>query len=478
MIPLHHTAPAPASSVGPYRRGVLNFGLMPDALSRRMFLSSLAAPALLSAQTQSKPNIIFVLADDLGFGDLGCFGQQLIQTPNIDRLATEGMRFTDAYAGSTVCAPSRCCLMTGFHTGHALVRGNGNRPPLGEADITVAEALKPVGYKTGCFGKWALGEAQTSGVPNLQGFDEFYGYYSQTHAHTYYPTHLWRNMTYQLIRENRGARQDAYSHDLVTDAAFEWIDTVAGDPFFCYLAYTIPHADNELGADTGDGQPVPDYGIYADKPWPNPEKGFAAMITRMDRDVGRLMDLLQQKGVDENTLIIFSSDNGPHKEGGHSPNFFESQGGLRGIKRDFYEGGIRVPTLARWPGKVKAGSVSAHPWANWDFLATACELAGVKAPPTDGVSIVPTLLGKPQKEHEYLYWEMDMPNGGMQAVRMGKWKGVRYAAKTPIEVYDLSEDLAERNDLAKKHPEIVKRVEEAFRDAHVNSPHFPLRGVG
>lgn len=432
----------------------------------------MAAPALLHGQAQRKPNIIFILADDLGYGDLGCYGQQRIQTPNIDRLAAEGMRFTDAYAGSTVCAPSRCTLMTGFHTGHALVRGNGNRPPLDE-DVTVAEVLKTAGYQTGCFGKWALGEAQTTGIPKEQGFDEFYGYYSQTHAHTYYPTHLWRNRTYQLLRDNRGARREAYSHDLVTEAAFDWVDKVAADPFFCYLAYTIPHADNELGADTGDGQPVPDYGIYADKPWPAPEKGFAAMITRMDRDVGRLVELLKEKGVDEDTLIIFSSDNGPHKEGGHNPAFFESQGGLRGIKRDFYEGGIRVPAIARWPGKVKAGTVSEQPWAFWDFLATAADIAEAEAPPTDGISILPTLLGQEQSQHEYLYWEIQI-RGAMQAVRMGRWKGVRYALDKPIEVYDLSQDRAERNDLAAQHPEIVKRVEAAFADAHVDSARFPL----
>ena len=445
---------------------------MSQKLTRRAFLASAAAPALLSAQGGRKPNIIFILADDLGYGDLGCYGQQRIQTPNIDRLAAEGMRFTDAYAGSTVCAPSRCTLMTGFHTGHALVRGNGNRPPLDE-DVTVAEVLKKAGYKTGGFGKWALGEAQTTGIPNEQGFDEFFGYYSQTHAHTYYPTHLWRNRTYELLRENRGAQRSGYSHDLVNDAAMDWIGKVSGDPFFCYLAYTIPHADNELGADTGDGQPVPDYGIYADKPWPAPEKGFAAMITRMDRDVGRLVELLKEKGVDEDTLILFSSDNGPHKEGGHNPAFFESQGGLRGIKRDFYEGGIRVPAIARWPGKVKAGTVSEQPWAFWDFLATAADIAGAGAPPTDGISILPTLLGKPQPQHEYLYWEIQIRDA-MQAVRMGKWKGVRYALNKPIEVYDLSQDRAERNDLAAQHPEIVERVKAAFADAHVNSARFPL----
>ena len=444
------------------------------SLTRRSFLSTVAAPALLPAQS-GKPNIIFILADDLGYGDLGCYGQQRIATPHLDRMAAEGVRFTDAYAGSTVCAPSRCCLMTGFHTGHALVRGNGNRPPL-DQDVTVAELLRGAGYRTGCFGKWALGEAHTPGLPTRQGFERFYGFLSQTHAHTYYPTHLWDDERYALIRGNRGARKDAYSHDLVMDRCLDWIGQVAdGDaPFFCYLAPTIPHADNELGADTGDGQPVPDYGQYASEPWPNPEKGFAAMITRMDRDIGRLFDLLREKGADSDTLILFTSDNGPHREGGHRPTYFESQGGLRGIKRDFYEGGIRVPAIARWPGKVAPNRVSSHPWANWDFLATACDAAGIKAPKTDGLSFLPEMLGRNQDRHDYLYWEITIGGKAMQAARLGRWKGVRYGADAPVEIYDLESDLSEKNDLAPSKPELVAQIKRVFSEAHADSVHFPL----
>ncbi|MEZ5363286.1 MAG: arylsulfatase [Bryobacterales bacterium] len=432
-------------------------------LTRRDFLASTAAAVPLAAQ-QPKPNIIFILADDLGYGDLGCYGQTRISTPNIDRIAREGMRFTQAYAGSTVCAPSRCCLMTGLHTGHARVRGNaaanGPRPPLAPEDATVAEMMQKAGYKTGAFGKWALGEAHTSGRPNLKGFDQFYGYYNQTHAHSYYPTHLWENERYTLIRENRGSQRSGYSHDLIAQKALDWVDDAAGSPFFLYLAFTTPHADNELGADTGDGMPVPDYGEYADKPWPTTEKGFAAMITRMDRDIGRLLDLLKKKGVDGDTLILFSSDNGPHQEGGHDPKFFESQGGLRGIKRDMYEGGVRVPALARWPGRVKPGVVSKQVWAFWDFFPTACDLAGI-APPAglDGVSIVPALDGKSLAERPPLYWEFHERNNTAMAARDGDWKAVRKSPKAPIELYDLSQDVAERHDVAARNPQVVAKME-------------------
>ena len=449
-------------------------------LTRRSFLAASAAALPLAAQ-QRKPNIIFILADDLGYGDLGCYGQTRISTPNLDRIAREGMRFTQAYAGSTVCAPSRCCLMTGLHTGHARVRGNstptGPRPPLSPEDVTVAELMKKAGYRTGCFGKWALGEAHSTGRPNLKGFDRFYGYLSQSHAHDYYPPHLWENDTYTLIRGNRGAQRNAYSHDLIAEKCLDWVDQVAGDPFFLYLAFTTPHADNELGSDTGDGMPVPDYGEYADKPWPNTEKGFAAMITRMDRDIGRLLRLLERKGVADDTLILFSSDNGPHREGGHDPNYFESQGGLRGIKRDMYEGGIRVPTLARWPGRIEEGVVSDQVWAFWDFLPTACDIAGVASPRgLDGVSILPALEGKPLADRPPLYWEFHERNNTAVAARDGDWKAVRKTPSSPVELYDLSKDQAERNDLAARSPEVAKRMAALLESERTDSPAFPIRG--
>ena len=320
-------------------------------MNRRQFLvSTLATGTAAYAQSSpSKPNIIFIMADDLGYGDLSCYGQKTIQTPNIDRLATEGMRFTQVYAGATVCAPSRCTLMTGKHQGHALVRGN--RSPevaLRPEDVTVAEVLKRAGYTTALYGKWGVGGPVTSGRPNLKGFDDFFGYLSQWHAHTYYPEHLWENETERFIRGNLGRRQGDYSHDLFTDRALKFLDRQHDKPFFLYLPYTIPHTNNELGRATGDGMEVPDYGSYADRDWPNPEKGFAAMIERLDRDVGRILDKLRDRGMDEDTIVFFTSDNGPHREGGHDPDFFGSRGPLRGIKRDLYEGGIRVPT----PGPV------------------------------------------------------------------------------------------------------------------------------
>jgi arylsulfatase A-like enzyme len=449
--------------------------------TRRSFLAAaLAAAARPLAAQARRPNIVFILADDLGYGDLGCYGQTRILTPNLDRVAREGMRFTQAYAGSPVCAPSRCSLMTGLHSGHALVRNNagprGPRPPLGPDDTTFFELLQRAGYRTGAFGKWAMGDAHDTGRPNEKGVEQFYGYYNQTHAHDYYPTHLWENEKYVLLRGNRGASKQAYSHDLVADKALDWIGRNAGAPFLAYIAFTIPHADNELGHDTGDGQPVPDYGPYAEKPWPTPEKGFAAMITRMDRDVGRLLDLLRDKGIDDNTLILFSSDNGPHQEGGHEPTFFESQGGLRGIKRDLYEGGIRVPTLARWPGRVPAGTVSEEVWAFWDFLPTACELAGVAGPGgLDGVSIVPALEGRPLPSRPPLYWEFGQSGRFAQAVRDGKWKAIRNRLDDPLELYDLSHDPGERRNIAAENREVLEKMSALIAANHVESPDFPSR---
>jgi arylsulfatase A-like enzyme len=432
-----------------------------------------------------KPSIIFILADDLGYGDLGCYGQQTIQTPNLDRMAAEGMVFTDHYAGSTVCAPSRCCLMTGLHTGHGLIRGN-DRVPLRPSDTTVAELLKGAGYATGIVGKWGLGEPDTTGVPNRQGFDFFFGYLNQTHAHNYYPDYLWRNeQKVQLsnkvtpINPPGGVATERvqYSADLFTAAALDFVSRNRRRPFFLYLAYTVPHANNESKP---NGMEVPSYGPYANEDWPAPQKGHAAMTTRMDGDIGRLLARLKTLGLDDTTLVRFSSDNGPHKEGGADPEFFNSSGPLRGIKRDLYEGGIRVPLIARWPGHIAAGSGTNHVSAFWDFLPTCCDLAGV-APPRgiDGLSMVPTLLGKPdeQKQHPYLYWEFH-EQGKKQAVRMGDWKGVRLdVAKdpnAPIELYNLKDDLGEQHNVAAQHPEIVARIAEIMREARTPSEHWPL----
>ena len=440
----------------------------------------------------NRPNIIFILADDLGYGDLGCYGQKTIQTPNIDKMAAEGMRFTDHYAGSTVCAPSRCCLMTGKHTGHAWVRGNA-RVPLRPSDVTVAELLKQAGYTTGIIGKWGLGEPETTGVPNKQGFDYWFGYLNQRHAHNYYPGYLWKNEEkFELKNEVNhviggrdrtpggvATKRVEYSHDLFAADALRFVGQNRDKPFFLYLALTIPHANNEAG---NKGMEVPSFGPYADKDWPDPQKGHAAMITRMDGDIGKLMEKIKTLGLDDKTLVMFSSDNGPHKEGGGDPAFFNSSGPLRGYKRALYEGGIRVPLIARWPGKIKAGSISHHISAFWDFLPTCCELVGVQAPNgIDGISMLPTLLGHDgqQKKHEYLYWEFH-EQGKKQAVRMGRWKGVRLnvAKKSngPIELYDLQNDIGEKNNVADQHPQIVAEIEELMKTARIPNEHFPWPG--
>ncbi len=445
-------------------------------MNRREFIG-VSGAGLLGAQPPAKrPNIIFILADDLGYGDLGCYGQTRIQTPNLDRMASEGMRFTQAYAGSTVCAPSRCCLMTGLHTGHSLSRGNRYPDyPLRPQDVTVTELLKKAGYRTGLIGKWSLGQLGSTGYPTRKGFDEWFGYFSQTHAHNYYPEHLLENDSAHLCRGNFGAIRKDYAHDLFTDRALKFVEKKDSRPFFLHLAYTIPHANNELGRDTGDGMEVPSYEPYEKENWPKPVKGFAAMITRMDADIGKLMERLKATGQAENTLIIFSSDNGPHREGGHDPDFFTSSGPLRGIKRNLYEGGIRVPTLAHWPGAIKPGQVSDHCWAFWDFLPTAAELAGVSAPSgLDGISFAPTLLGGSQRKHEYLYWEFH-ERGFHQAVRMGDWKGVRLGLKRPVELYDLKSDIGEKSNIAARHPDVVRKIEQIMVSGRTDSAEFVVR---
>ncbi|HOS94000.1 MAG TPA: arylsulfatase [Armatimonadota bacterium] len=422
-----------------------------------------------------RPNIIFILADDLGYGDVGCYGQERIQTPRIDQLAREGVRFTDCYSGSTVCAPSRCCLMTGLHTGHARIRGNAD-VPLRPEDQTVAETLKAAGYATGIVGKWGLGNAGTTGIPNRQGFDEWFGYLDQTLAHNYYPPTLWRNEREVPLLGNQNGATNEYSHDLFTREAEAFIRRHAGGPFFLYLAYTIPHANNELGAKTGNGMEVPSDVPYTDQPWPQPEKNKAAMITRMDRDIGHLMDVLEELDIEEDTIVFFSSDNGPHKEGGIAPAFFGSSGPLRGIKRAMYDGGIRVPMIVRWPGRTPAGAVSDYPWAFWDFLPTAAQLGGAPIPKgLDGLSVVPALLGQPGPEREYLYWEFH-EGGFSQALRMGRWKAVRNSRRSaPIELYDITTDIGEQTDVSTVHPELVAKAEKLFVSARTDSPEFAVK---
>lgn len=452
-------------------------------LASAIFIAGLAVPTLAAPE---KPNIIYVMVDDLGYGDLGCYGQKVIKTPHIDKMAAEGMTFTDHYAGHTVCRPSRLVLWLGQHVGTTKINGNLSHALSGK-EATVAKQLKTAGYATGGVGKWALGHVEAPakidnpGHPNHNGFDYWFGYMNQRNAHNFYPTYLWENMKQVPLAGNviskdpkaRGlvaVKKVTYSHHLMTDRALKFVRDHKDQPFLLHIHWTVPHTNNEGGNFTGDGQEVPDYGSYADRDWPNPEKGFAAMLEIMDNDVGKLLALLKELDLDEKTLVIFTSDNGPHHEGGHKHEFFDSNGPLKGYKRSMHEGGIRVPMIARWPGTVEAGSTSAHPSAFWDFLPTACELAGVEAPKgIDGISYAPTLLGNPQKAHDYLYWS-SREGATSIGVRWNNWKLVKYrqskrkkkdkpeTGPNDWRLYNLDKDIGEDTNIASEHPEIVERI--------------------
>lgn len=445
-------------------------------MNRREFLASSGVAALPVQASPPRPNIVFILADDLGYGDIGCYGQQRMHTPNLDRMANEGMRFSQAYAGSTVCAPSRCALMTGKHTGHATIRGNIKpESGIGEGETTVPALLKRAGYRTGLFGKWGMGGPGTGSVPNTRGFDEFFGYLDQQHAHNAYPEHLWEQQNEFFLTENWFNRKKSFSNDLFTERALRFVDQQGAAPFFLYLPYTIPHANNELGTFNGEGIECPDEQPYSAESWPANERRFAASITRMDRDIGRLLDLLKRKGFDDNTLVIFASDNGPHKEGGHDPAFFHSSGPLRGTKRDLYEGGVRIPAVARWPGKVPAGKTSEFIWAFWDFLPTAAQLAGAAAPSgIDGISFVDGLTGKSAANRRTLYWEFH-ERGFHQAVRRDNWKLVRQGPRQQVELYDVAADIGETHDLARDKAAVVRELEPLFQSMRTESARFPVR---
>jgi arylsulfatase A-like enzyme len=471
----------------------VGFPMNPCAFGFRVVVLFLAVVVGSYAQSAPKPNVVYILADDLGYGELGSYGQKTIQTPHLDRLAAEGMRFTQFYAGNTVCAPSRSVLMTGQHMGHTRVRGNakvddGTAQSLTAADVTIATVLKRAGYATGIVGKWGLGAAGTAGDPRQHGFDYSYGFLNQTHAHNHYPSFLWKNgervpLPNDLVPvgtvEGVGyaTKRVAYADDLFFDEARDFIDRSRARPFFLYLALTVPHANNERSKELGDGQEVPDYGIYADKPWSDAQKGQAAMITRMDARIGELMAQLKKLGLDGKTLVIFTSDNGPHKEGGpkYDPDFLEARGLLTGLKRSMTEGGIRIPFIARWPGRIAAGKVSAHVGYFGDMMATLADLSGAPAPQNlDSISFVPELLGQgKQSKHDYLYWEF-YEKGFSQAVLIGgRWKGIRLLEPSaPIQLYDLANDLGEKTDLAAKNPELVARVAEVMRTAHVDNEYW------
>ena len=427
------------------------------------------------ARSQRKPNVILIVADDLGRGDLGAYGQRFIRTPNLDRMAREGMRFTDAYAASPVCAPSRASFITGLHQGHARIRGNmgrnNERVPLKSEDVTVAEVLKGAGYRTGLVGKWGLGEPGTTGVPGRQGFDYFYGYLNQNHAHDYYPEYLWQNdERVQLNKRN-------YSHDLFTREALAFVRREDERPFFLYLAYTLPHANNELTRKTGNGMEVPTDAPYSREPWTPQQRNYAAMVTRLDADMGELTRLLKEMDIDRETIVIFTSDNGPQgkDEGGYEQEFFDSNGPFRGLKRELYEGGIRVPLIVRWPGRVRAGVTSAYPVTLCDLMPTAASLAGVRTPlKTDGISLQSLLLGGRAPQRESLYWEFH-EGGFAQAVRIGSWKAVRKGLDGAVELYDLKTDIGETRDVSARHPALVRRAEEVMRREHVESEDWPLK---
>jgi arylsulfatase A-like enzyme len=430
--------------------------------------SVLAAPKPMEAPTHNPrrkapaPNVILILADDLGWGDLGCYGQEKIRTPNIDRLAASGMRFTEAYAGNTVCAPSRSALMTGLHSGHGRVRSNV-QVPLEADDITLAEMLKTAGLRCAAVGKWALGWEGTTGHPNRQGFEDWFGFLDQGHAHDYYPSFLWRNGNKFSNWRNANGERIEYAPDWFARFATNYVQVHEDHPFFLYLASTFPHANNELGT---NGMEVPDFGSYAGTDWPRPEKGKAAMIERLDRLVGAIVREVGHSKIAPDTLILFTSDNGPHAEGGVGTNFFRSSGPFRGLKRSLYEGGIRVPLIACWPGHVPPGTTSSLPVAHWDLLPTIAELAGASTPPgLDGVSFAPVLLGKePLRRPPCLYWEFH-EGGYAQAVRFDDWKAVRADTNAPVELYRLSDDPGESRDVAVAHPEIVSRAVRLIADS-------------
>ena len=437
-----------------------------------LLVACLSFGQLVSAQRNSaakKPNIIFILADDLGYGDLGSYGQKLVKTPNLDRLANEGTRFPQVYASAPVCAPSRGSLMTGLHQGHAFIRGNtdknNQRVSIRPQDVTIGEILQKAGYRTGIIGKWGLGEPDTAGIPNKKGFDYFYGYLNQNLAHNYYPDYLWLN------RQKVALGGKSYSADLFAGEALEFIKRERKSPFFLYLAVTLPHANNELNRKTGNGMEIPSDAPYSNKNWTQPNKNFAAMVTKLDDEVGQIHALLKDLKIDDDTIIVFSGDNGPQgtDEGSYDAAFFNSAGGLRGIKRALYEGGIREPMIVRWNNKIKAGETDDFVWAQYDLFATFADIAGAPLPnKTDGISVLPVWLGKQQPKRRFLYWEFH-EGGFVQAVRMGNWKGIRKASVGKIELYDLKKDIAETKDLAADNPKIVVQIAAIMKREHVES---------
>ena len=449
-------------------RGMMTKGITGAVLALWCFAAGAA---------EVKPNVVFILSDDLAQGDLGCYGQKLIETPAIDRMAAEGMRFTQAYCGTSVCAPSRTSLMTGLHSGHAPVRGNWEiapgegQYPLPAATVTVAEVLRTAGYRTACMGKWGMGMFETEGSPLKQGMERFFGYNCQRHAHSYFPTHLYDDARRIELPGNDGKGVGkTYAQDLIQESVLKWVREVKEQPFFLFYAVTLPHGRHEID----------DFGIYRDKPWTKEQKAYAAQVSRLDRDVGQLLGLLKELGIEERTLVMLAGDNGssfaPQSPIGSL--FKQAANGLRGYKRGLYEGALRQAAVARWPGTVPAGKVNDEPWAFWDFLPTAAELAGAAIPAecrTDGVSLVSMLKGGTTPKRDRFYWELH-EGTPIQAVRFGDWKAVKNGPKRAIELYDLASDPGESRDVAAGHPEEVAKAAELLETSRTANADWPLDG--
>ncbi|MCF8379843.1 MAG: arylsulfatase [Bacteroidales bacterium] len=432
----------------------------------------------------NRPNIILILADDLGYGDLGCYGQTKISTPNTDLLASQGISFISHYSGSTVCAPSRNCLLTGQTTGHATIRGNGfgdERIPLNSNDTTLAMILKNAGYKTGIFGKWGLGESGSGSDPNNKGFDEWFGYLNQKHAHDYYSNYLYHNTDSIEIKENKNSRT-IFTQDLFTQKALNFISTNKNTPFFLFLPYTLPHAEIVAPEKEMDRYQYkfPEYPFQGSDSYPpnqSPRATYATMVSMLDKDLGKIINLLDSLEIEENTLIIFTSDNGPEALGKHGcdPDFFNSTGGLRGVKRNLYEGGIRVPLIIRWPGKINENTKTDFVSASWDLLPTITDILSIRNPKnTDGVSLLPTLTGNgKQKEHDFLYWEFHHPIEGSQcAILKDNWKGIFYFNDSINELYNISSDPTESFNLADDEPEKLFELKKLVMDYRTESPYW------
>jgi len=468
-------------------------------LSIMLLIFSTACKTKQSGEEDSivPPNIIYILADDLGYGDLSCYGQEKFSTPHLDQLAREGIRFTRHYSGSTVCAPSRSVLMTGLHTGHTPIRGNREHKPEGQAPLpssalTLAESLKEAGYVTGAFGKWGLGFPGSEGDPMNQGFDHFFGYNCQRYAHRYYPEYLWENSTKYYLEGNDWSQTQSYAPDLIQEKTIEFIKKNKDQNFFAYLPIVIPHAELIVPEDeiyakyVGRypevpyvGRPGADYGphmeigMYCSQE--KPHATFAAMVHRIDLYVGEIMATLKELDIADNTLVMFTSDNGPHQEGGADPAFFGSSGGLRGVKRDLYEGGIRVPFIVSWPGTIEAGRTSTHISAFWDVFPTVADLTGIHLQETDGISFLSELLGNDQASHESLYWEFH-EQGGKQALLKDEWKAVRLQVgkdqNGPLELYNLRDDPFEKNNVARENPELVQTFSSLMEKERETSDKF------